>query len=431
MLHDPPPPPIGDDHGLDRTALGGLDARTHLGFHARVHLGLTRVLAAHDPVGAERPRRIGLQAPAPHVLLTVREDHPHGVHVPLRDLVPGGHEVLQPHAPAVLDRVPQAGDQFAVTGLRGGVGVRCREGVRERQGVRGGRDLLHGRAHDPAVTARYRLQGLQPHEQRAGLGNGQPHGFGQFLRVAQVDVAVVPGRVDELVRHVSRAPAHEQGLQVVDEFRVRDPEVPGRLLEFRALVGVDVAHDVQQPGEVLFGAGLGRAVTALLAPAHVHAGHPRLEGPRVTESAGHGVGDGVLGRDVLGRRGVLARRSGSGRRPALGRRGAPALCGVVPNAGHGFSGHPGVRAGRAHVFRRGFGVVHRERHGVEPLGGPPRGRRRGGGDAAQQLSRTLPHEHDHAQVRALAHHAREPPAHGEVPGRVEGLARDRDLGDDP
>ena len=45
MLHDPPPAPIGDDHGLDRTTLGRLDARTHLRFHARVHLGLTRVLA--------------------------------------------------------------------------------------------------------------------------------------------------------------------------------------------------------------------------------------------------------------------------------------------------------------------------------------------------------------------------------------------------
>ena len=269
--------------------------------------------------------------------------------------------------------------------------------VRERQRVRGGRDLAHGGADDVAVATRQRLESLQSHQQRAGLGNGQSHGFGKFSRVTQVNVAVVPGRIDELIGHVTGPPADEQCLQVRNQFLVGDAEVPGCFLQLRPLVGVHVTHDVQQPCQVLFRAGLGGTVPALLPPDDLAAAHAVLEFLGLGQAPFHRPRHGPLGFQV---------RAGG-------------------------CGHSGVRAGCAHVFGRALGVGHRQQHGVEALGQMRVLLGQGCRDLAQELGRALTHVNRDPHAGGRQDHARELTSHGEILGGFETVPGDGHLGNDP
>ena len=70
-------------------------------------------------------------------------------------------------------------------------------------------------------------EGAEPDEQRERLVDAQPERPGDRVGVGEVDVAVVPVDVDEVVGQVPGRAAHEEQLEVLDQLALGDAELRG------------------------------------------------------------------------------------------------------------------------------------------------------------------------------------------------------------
>ncbi len=242
----------GHEQPLAQVALGG--GRRDLGgdveHRQRLH-----------PVQPEQPHVLRAPAPALEVPPAVDEQHPHRVDVPLGGLVPGGHEVGQVHPAATGQRPPDVGQRALDLDLHPHLGA-------GRAGLAGrGLELEQGALQGvPVVQPRDVGQRAEPDQQGQRLVDAEPQRPGDRVGVAEVDAAVVPVDLDQVVRQVARRPADEEQLEVLDQLRLGDPELGGDLGERDALPAHQVRHEREQPGQAVGGAGAHRPAPVMPLP---------------------------------------------------------------------------------------------------------------------------------------------------------------------
>ena len=124
------------------------------------------------------------------------------------------------HPAALGQGPPDLGERPLGLHLDPHLGADCR-------GVTGGRLQLEQRALQrvPVVQAGHVGERPQADEQGQRLVDAEPQRPGDGVGVAEVDVAVVPVDLDQVVRQVAGRAAHEQQLQVLDQLGLGDPEL--------------------------------------------------------------------------------------------------------------------------------------------------------------------------------------------------------------
>ena len=100
-------------------------------------------------------------------------------------------------------------------------------------------------------------EGAQADQQCERLVDAEPQRPGDRARVVEVDVAVAPLGLDQVVGHVARRAADEEQLEVLDQLLLGDPELRRGGGQRDALAAGEVGHHREQPGEALRRAGAG------------------------------------------------------------------------------------------------------------------------------------------------------------------------------